>query len=403
MRRSAGAVARQRRHLGQGPLEQVEPRQRLEPGPRERGPFTGAERARDRRGVAGRGDLVEQRPQRVAARRQRARHVGELRRGVVGGPRRHPQRPPSGAQDHPAGGVCGGAPRPGGRLLARWFDAGHGAMTVASDLVAVLFATHARVPRSRRRAAAIRSDRRGSTRSSHGASQPDVADALVPLEPRAATLAELERVHPAAYLDAIERFCRAGGGHIDPDTAAGPNSWEAARSPPAPGSSRSRRCDRGRGRRGVLRGAPARPPRHRDTRRWASASSTTSPSTAAHLAARGERVRHRRLRRPPRQRHPGVFYDDPRVLYVSLPRVAAVPGHRRARRDRRGAGASARRSTCRCRPAPPATSTSSAFDDVVGPVVERFAPTWLLVSAGFDAHRRDPITDLGLSAGDFAR
>ena len=43
-----------------------------------------------------------------------------------------------------------------------------------------------------------------------------------------------------------------------------------------------------------------------------------------------------------------------------------------------------------------------AFDELVAPVVERFAPTWLLVSAGFDAHRDDPLTELGLSAGDFA-
>ena len=43
-----------------------------------------------------------------------------------------------------------------------------------------------------------------------------------------------------------------------------------------------------------------------------------------------------------------------------------------------------------------------AFDEVVIPAVERFGPTWLLVSAGFDGHRRDPLTDLGLSAGDFA-
>ena len=38
----------------------------------------------------------------------------------------------------------------------------------------------------------------------------------------------------------------------------------------------------------------------------------------------------------------------------------------------------------------------------VAPAAERFDPTWLLVSAGFDAHRRDPLTELGLSAGDFA-
>ena len=31
-----------------------------------------------------------------------------------------------------------------------------------------------------------------------------------------------------------------------------------------------------------------------------------------------------------------------------------------------------------------------------------FGTTWLVISAGFDAHRRDPLTDLGLTSGDFA-
>ena len=43
-----------------------------------------------------------------------------------------------------------------------------------------------------------------------------------------------------------------------------------------------------------------------------------------------------------------------------------------------------------------------AFDEVIAPVVERFAPTWLLVSAGFDAHRDDPLAELGLTAGDYS-
>jgi acetoin utilization deacetylase AcuC-like enzyme len=38
----------------------------------------------------------------------------------------------------------------------------------------------------------------------------------------------------------------------------------------------------------------------------------------------------------------------------------------------------------------------------VAPIVERFAPTWALISAGYDGHRADPLTGLGLSAGDFA-
>jgi acetoin utilization deacetylase AcuC-like enzyme len=34
--------------------------------------------------------------------------------------------------------------------------------------------------------------------------------------------------------------------------------------------------------------------------------------------------------------------------------------------------------------------------------VEAFAPDWVLISAGFDAHRDDPLADLAWSAGDFA-
>ena len=42
------------------------------------------------------------------------------------------------------------------------------------------------------------------------------------------------------------------------------------------------------------------------------------------------------------------------------------------------------------------------MDEVVAPLLEEFAPTWLLISAGYDAHRDDPITGLGLSAADYA-
>jgi acetoin utilization deacetylase AcuC-like enzyme len=43
-----------------------------------------------------------------------------------------------------------------------------------------------------------------------------------------------------------------------------------------------------------------------------------------------------------------------------------------------------------------------AFDRLVSPAVEAFGPTWVLISAGFDAHRADPLADLALTAGDFA-
>jgi acetoin utilization deacetylase AcuC-like enzyme len=55
-------------------------------------------------------------------------------------------------------------------------------------------------------------------------------------------------------------------------------------------------------------------------------------------------------------------------------------------------------------PFPPGTTGDvyrTATDQVLAPFVDQWQPTWLLVSAGFDAHRCDPITGLGLQSGDF--
>jgi acetoin utilization deacetylase AcuC-like enzyme len=54
----------------------------------------------------------------------------------------------------------------------------------------------------------------------------------------------------------------------------------------------------------------------------------------------------------------------------------------------------------------PAFATGDVFlralDEVVAPRAAAFAPGWVLVSAGYDAHRSDPLTGLALSAGDYA-
>ena len=44
----------------------------------------------------------------------------------------------------------------------------------------------------------------------------------------------------------------------------------------------------------------------------------------------------------------------------------------------------------------------AAFDTVVVPIIERFVPDWLIISAGFDAHRNDPLAGLELTSADFA-
>ena len=124
--------------------------------------------------------------------------------------------------------------------------------------------------------------------------------------------------------------------------------------------------------------------------------------TAAALADAGRARPDRRLRRPPRQRHPGHLLDrraaSPTCRFHQYPLYPGSGGLREV-------GAGAGRGTTINLPLP-AGATGDAFragvDEVLAPFAAAFDPTWLLISAGFDAHRADPITDLGLSAGDYA-
>ena len=75
------------------------------------------------------------------------------------------------------------------------------------------------------------------------------------------------------------------------------------------------------------------------------------------------------------------------MLYVSVHQWPLYPGT--GRPEERGAGSGL--GTTLNLPMPAGTtgdSYLSLFDEVVLPALERFAPTWILVSAGFDAHRR---------------
>jgi acetoin utilization deacetylase AcuC-like enzyme len=96
-----------------------------------------------------------------------------------------------------------------------------------------------------------------------------------------------------------------------------------------------------------------------------------------------------------------LFWDDDRVCYVSTHQDRFYPGTGAV--DEIG-GPNARGLTVNV-PLPRGATgdvLARALGDVVAPVADRFAPTWVLVSAGFDAHRDDPLADLALSSGDFA-
>jgi acetoin utilization deacetylase AcuC-like enzyme len=233
-----------------------------------------------------------------------------------------------------------------------------------------------------------------------GIERAGVGEAVVSVAPRAATRAELELLHPATYVDALERFCATGGGRLDPDTEAVPDSWDAALLAAGAGPDAIERLDRGEAEAAFL---AVRPPGHHatPTRAMGFCLLNNIAVTAAVLAERGERVAIVDWDAHHGNGTQDAFWSDDRVLYVSLHEFPLYPYT--GRLHERGAGAGAGTTVNLPLPAGATGDVAlAAFDEVVAPAIEAFAPTWLLVSAGFDGHRHDPLTGLGFSSGDFA-
>lgn len=225
-------------------------------------------------------------------------------------------------------------------------------------------------------------------------------EALRPIEPTPAPDDVLDLVHPATYRRAIETFCVTGGGYLDGDTHVGPASWEAATLAAGAGLEIARRLEAGEGEVGFC---AVRPPGHHATsdRAMGFCLINNAAVTAAALASRGERVVIVDYDAHHGNGTQDIFWRDPNVFYVSMHEWPMYPGT--GRLDDVGAGDGL--GTTLNVPLPSRATGDTcmrAFDEVVLPTLEAWKPTWLLVSAGFDGHRADPLTGLGLSAGDFA-
>lgn len=226
---------------------------------------------------------------------------------------------------------------------------------------------------------------------------------FVGLDPVEADLARIEAVHSPRYVAALQRFCQAGGGKIDLNTVASPASYRVALL--AVG--------------GLLRGIDAimagevsnafalvRPPGHHAL---PDASMGFCLFNNIAVAAR-YLLDHYHLERVlivDWDVHHGngtqaVFYADPRVLFFSSHQYPHYPGTGRLDETGEGRGRGFNLNL----PLPAGCGDAvleQGFDVLLEPLVEKFQPQFVLVSAGYDGHWRDPLGGLNLSAEGYAR
>ncbi len=222
---------------------------------------------------------------------------------------------------------------------------------------------------------------------------------IVELDAPEADPGDIARIHDEMYMAAIERFCAQGGGSLDADTVARGRSWEAAVRAAGAGPAAADRLRQGGEDVGWV---VMRPPGHHALRARAMGFCLFNnvAITAARLVEQGERVAIVDWDVHHGNGTQDVFYDSSEVLYVSLHESPAYPGTGAAYETGVGEGAGTNINF----PWPAGTDGTAyrwAMRRIVRPVLERFAPDWVLVSSGFDAHVADPLAGIRLVGPDY--
>ena len=223
----------------------------------------------------------------------------------------------------------------------------------------------------------------------------DAAGAVIVREaPEPAAGADLHRVHPERHVRRLDDAAAAGGGWIDGDTYLAAGSMDAARL--AAGASIRAALAAAAGEANVAFAA-VRPPGHH-----AAAERSSGFCLVNNVALAAARLRADGLAERPAildwDVHHGdgtqaIFDAEPDVFYASTHQTPLYPGTGDA--GERGIGEAA--GTKRNVPLPPGSGDEAfvaAWLATLLPEIEAFAPDAILLSAGFDAHRDDPLAHL---------
>jgi len=217
--------------------------------------------------------------------------------------------------------------------------------------------------------------------------------------PREATREQLARVHDADYLRRVSET-RGRATALDPDTFTSPESYDVALLAAGAAVDGVERVMAGPATQAL---ALVRPPGHHAERARAMGfclfnNVAVAAAHARHLGAQRVAIVDFDVHHGNGTQH--IFETDPSVLYVSMHQSPFYPGTGAADEVGRDAG---KGFTVNIPMEAGAVDADYqvVFEQVVVPVVTRFKPELLLVSAGFDAHASDPLAGMRLTTRAF--
>ena len=211
----------------------------------------------------------------------------------------------------------------------------------------------------------------------------------------------LGAVHDRDYLAALARIDGAGGAWLDPDTYVVPGSFEAARL--AAGATVEAAVTAASGG-ATVAFAAVRPPGHHAAGAQGSGFCLLNNVAVAVAALRTAGIA-RRVGIVDWDVHHGdgtqaIFAADPDVWYGSTHQQPLFPGTGSPTETGRGDAAGTKRN----RPLPPGSGDDAflaAWRDDLLPSLEAFGPEAIIVSAGYDAHRDDPLANLEVTVAGY--
>jgi acetoin utilization deacetylase AcuC-like enzyme len=221
------------------------------------------------------------------------------------------------------------------------------------------------------------------------------------IEPPAADREQLLRVHEAGHIDRIEQLAARGGGMIDLDTVASSGSWEAALHSAGGAVHATERLLSG----GGFAFCGLRPPGHHAERDRAMGFCLfNNVAVAAAHAIDGCGVE--RILVLDWDVHHGngteaIFYESGQVLYASIHQSPLYPGTGAVADAGTGEGEGFTVNL----PVPPGSGPDeflALVQRVVVPIARDWRPGLLCISAGYDAHRDDPLANCELDESAYA-